>query len=117
MEEEFKGHGFVYWEETVSPDGRFRVLDGYSDGEKTPTLVEPRIIEIVSGAVVLDLWHTYMNYELEFLDAGKARLTIQDAYQTVKRIAEINLNNRTFSFSDSPLTQEPLSNLGNRVRS
>src|SRR6476660_5293926 len=101
MDEDFKGHGFVYWEEVTSPDGRFRVLKGYSDGERTPTLIEPRIIEIVSGKVVVDLWHTYLNYEVEFREVGKMRLKIQDIYQTSTRIAEIDLVERTFVFADS----------------
>jgi hypothetical protein len=115
MEEDFKGQGFVYWEEKVSPDGRFRVLYGYSSGEKSPTLVEPRIIEIGTGEVVVDLWHTYLDYQVAFREDGKVKLTMRDTSQVNSRIAEIDLVERTFAFADSPQLREPLFRLRARV--
>jgi hypothetical protein len=43
---------FIYSEEVTSPDGSIRVLYAYTDGEKTPLIIEPRIIDARSGFVV-----------------------------------------------------------------
>ena len=116
MNEDFEGQGFVYWDETISPDGRFRLLNGYRDGEKTPTFIEPRIIDALSGQILVDLWHTYQNYEADFSAAGKITLRIQDSYQTKSRVVEIDLVQKTFAFEDSPQTRAPLSRLREQIR-
>ena len=92
------------------------MLNGFRNGEKTPTLIEPRIIEISSDKVIVDLWHTYLNYEVMFTGAGEVKLRVQDSYQTRSRVAVLDLVNKTFAFEDSPQTQEPLSKLRERAR-
>jgi len=115
MDKEFDGQGFVYSEQVTSPDGRFRLLLGVSGGEKTSTIVEPRIVEAASGRIVVDLWDTYLNYSTTFIGSGKVRLRIQDVNQTWSRDADVDLDSETFAFADTPAIQEPLSRLSERL--
>src|SRR3954463_4932104 len=90
LEELFVGEGFVYWEIQNSPDGAFHVLNGHSEGEKSPTLIEPRVVNASTGATIFDLWHTYQNYELRFGEAGRATLVIQNLHN--RKTREVILN-------------------------
>lgn len=103
---EFLQAGFVYGEERLSPDGTLRVLLGHRDGERSATLIEPRIVVAATGEVLLDLWRTYKTYEVVFSGTENGRqsltLTIQDAYTGAVRTAVIDMDTRTFVFADAP---------------
>ena len=107
--------GFVYWEELLSPDGALRVLLGHRDGERSATLIEPRIVDAATGEILLDLWRTYKTYEVTFggTENGKPSmtLTIRDVYTGAARIAVLDIESRTFVFSDSPQNRQPLRRL------
>lgn len=109
MEHNFLKEGFVYWEEIVSPDGLIRVLNGYRDGEKSLTLVEPRILHAVTGEVLVDLWRTCQDCSVRFSPTPHTlELTIRNPYKGITRIADIDYRDRTFAFQDTPNVREPL---------
>ena len=107
----FAGQGFVYYETQASPDGSFLVYKGYSGGEKTPTIIEPRVVVALTGLVLLDLWNSYQNYELHFLNESTAMLVAQNTHNGRTRTAEVDFAARTFVFRDNPHTTHPLRNL------
>jgi hypothetical protein len=102
LEKLFVGEGFVYWEIKNSPDGALHILNGCSEGEKSPTLNEPRVIDATTGETVFNLWHSYQNYELHFGEPGHAVLTIQNHHKNQTRSVELNFRERTFAFQDEP---------------
>ncbi|MEP6764894.1 MAG: hypothetical protein ABJB66_11310 [Gemmatimonadaceae bacterium] len=110
-DERFAGQGFVYYEVKISPDGSLHVLNGYSDGEKTPTLIEPRVVLAATGKILFDLWHTYQNYHLDFCDNGNAVLNVQNNHSRRTRVVDINFRDSEFSFRDEPGVHRPLSKL------
>jgi hypothetical protein len=111
MEDIIKQYGFVYSEETLSPDGRVKVIYGYNDGEKSPTTIEPRVIDLRTGEVLVDLWRNWCQGSVQFLGPGKLRITVHDAYhRELICEAEIDVNRRMFALANSPSQWEPLSN-------
>ena len=115
MRVEFAGHGFVYGEESASPDGRLRVLWGYSDGERTPLLEEPRFVDAATGEVILDLWHTSHTYLIRFSRGGELILIVQNPFTGTSHLAVIDCERRTFTL-DGAQADEPLAALRERVR-
>lgn len=115
MDEEFAGHGFVYWQESQSPGGRVRVLWGYSDGERTPLLEEPRLVDAATGELILDLWHTSHTYLIRFGREGEVILTVQNPFRGTSHVAVIDCERRTFILDGGARTEEPLAALRERV--
>ena len=110
MEDETKQYGFVYSEETLSPDGRVKVVYGYNDGEKSPTTIEPRVIDLRTGEVLVDLWRNWCQGSVQFLEPGKLRITVHDAYhRELICEAEIDIDRRMFALANSPSQWQPLS--------
>lgn len=116
MDGDFAGHGFVYWEESLSPDGRVRVLWGYSDGEKTPLLEEPRFVDAATGEVILDLWHTSHTYLIKFGREGEVILTAQNPFRGTSRVAVIDYERRTFTLDGGAETEKPLAVLREKLK-
>jgi len=115
LEKMFAGEGFVYWEVQNSPDGAFQVLNGYSEGEKSATLIEPRMVDATSGATIFNLWHTYQNYELHFGEDRRATLKVQNLHKNKSRTVALNFREGTFAFEDEPQRLYPLSTLAAKV--
>jgi hypothetical protein len=104
-----KEFGFIYSEEIISPDGDLRVVYGYSDGEKTPLIVEPRVIDVSSGEVLIDLWRTYCTSAVEFGARGKIKIEVQNPHtQAIICAADVDLADRTFSLARNLQKIEPL---------
>jgi hypothetical protein len=116
MQDSIEEYGFIYSDEVVSPDGVVRVIYGFSDGEKSPITVEPRIIEASTGEVLVDLWRAWCQGAVEFLGPGKLRIKVHDAYHRVLICeSEIDLNERVFALMESPHLHEPLTSFRERV--
>jgi hypothetical protein len=115
----FLKEGFVYWKESVSPDGLLRILLGYRDGERSAQLIEPRILDAANGEIILDLWRTYLTYQLRFTHTDPERpgieLTIQNPYRGTIHIADIDVPAKTFVLRGSGRGPEPLRLLPNRA--
>ena len=108
----FAGHGFVYHEILNSPDGTIRVLNGYSGGEKTATIIESKVIVAATGRVLFDLWNTYQNCSLQFSNADSgADLQVANLHNGKQRDVTINFANESFAFKNNPKVWHPLSNL------
>ena len=109
MQELIKQYGFIYSEEVVSPDGAVKVIYGYNDGEKTPLTIEPRVFDASTGEVLVDLWRAWCQGTVEFVEPGRLRIKVHDAYHRALICeAEIDLNKRVFSLATSPWQYEPL---------
>ncbi|HEY8224882.1 MAG TPA: hypothetical protein VIG25_06360 [Pyrinomonadaceae bacterium] len=116
MQQPINQYGFVYSEEVVSPDGAVRVIYGYNDGEKSPTTIEPRIIDVATGEVLVDLWRAWCQGSVEFVEPGRLRIRVHDAYyQALICEAEIDVNHRVFALSTSPRQYEPLGTFRERM--
>jgi len=116
MQESIREYGFIYCEEVVSPDGTVKVIYGYNDGEKTPSTVESRIIEVSTGKVLVDLWRAWCQGAVEFVAPGKLRIKVHDAYHRVLICqAEIYVSEKQFALVQTPQMREPLSTFRKRV--
>jgi len=116
MQDSIREYGFVYSEEFVSPDGAVKVIYGYNDGEKSPTTIEPRVIDASTGEVLVDLWRAWCQGSVQFVEPGRLRIRVQDAYcRALICEAEIDLNKRVFALSSSPDHYEPLGTFRERV--
>jgi len=116
MQDSMREYGFIYYEEVVSPDGTVKVIYGYNDGEKTPITVEPRIIDLLTGEVLVDLWRAWCQGAVEFVGPGKLRIKVHDAYHRVLICqAEIDVNERQFTLVQTPQMREPLTTFRKRV--
>lgn len=108
----FAGQGFVYSETLTSPDGTIRVLNGFSGGEKSATIIEPKVIVAATGRVLFDLWNTYQNCSIRFsnTDSG-ADLHVQNTHNGLERDVTINFANETFAFKNDQAVWYPLGKL------
>jgi len=110
-QDSIEDYGFVYHDEVLSPDGAVKVIYGYSDGEKSPVTIEPRIIDARTGEVLVDLWRAWCQGSVEFLQPGRLRIKVKDAYARVLICeAEVNLEARDFVLASNPDRREPLAN-------
>ncbi len=111
-----KQYGFVYSEEVVSPDGAVKVIYGYSDGEKTPLTIEPRIEDCSTGEVLVDLWRAWCQGTVEFEGPGRLRIKVHEAYHRVLICeAEVDVIKKEFVLADTPRQREPLELFRQRV--
>jgi hypothetical protein len=109
MQDSINNYGFIYSEEVSSPDGAVKVIYGYNDGEKSPTTIEPRVIDASTGEVLVDLWRAWCQGTVEFVEPGRLRIRVHDAYHQVLICeAEIDLNKRVFAMATSPGQYEAL---------
>jgi len=109
-------YGFIYSDEVLSPNGAVKVIYGYSDGEKGPVTIEPRVIDVATGEVLVDLWRGWCQGSVEFMEPGRLRIKVQDAYARVLICeAEVDLKAREFVLTNSPDRREPLANFRDRV--
>jgi hypothetical protein len=99
---------FIYSDVALSPDGAVRVEYGYSGGERSATIIEPRIIDMKSGEVLIDLWRSSYEGRVEFGERGKFVLTIDSPYYPATYIVDVDAEARTFAFAGSPERRESL---------
>jgi hypothetical protein len=70
----------IFSREELSPDGTWRVVYDYMDGERSPLIVSPRIIEVRTQRIVLDLWKTIFNGYVSKFTPTSFHLAIRDPY-------------------------------------
>ena len=108
----FAGQGFVFTETRTSPDGAILVFNGYSGGEKGPTIIEPKIVSAATGRVLVDLWHTYQHYTLRFLDdTSAAELRAENTHNKSERIVLIDFTIESFVQKENPAARHALAKL------
>lgn len=108
----FAGQGFVYHETLTSPDGTILVHNGYSGGEKGPTIIEPKVVVAATGRVLFDLWNTYQHHTIKFTDATScAEMRVENTHNRSERSVEIDFVNETFSFKENPAVRHALAKL------
>lgn len=111
-----KEFGFVYIEEYVSTDGSLKVIYGNSDGERSPLLIEPRVVDATSGKIYLDLWRLAFNGAVTFGDIGTFRIKVDDPFRAVTVCeAEVDVRTETFQIPQISKHPEPLSTFRMRV--
>jgi hypothetical protein len=108
-------HG-VYAREEVSPDGVWRVAYVHVDGERSPTIIEPRVTHVPSGRVVVDMWRSSLHGGVDELTHDGFRLTVRDPYGVTVIVAKIDLTAGQFVLADSA-TAHPLGDLDATVSS
>lgn len=108
----FAGQGFVYSDMLTSPDGTIQVFNGYSGGEKGPTIIEPLIVVVATGRVLVDLWNTYQNYTTTFVDdTSLAELRAENTHHRTEQTVVIDFVNETFAFKENPAARHDLAKL------
>lgn len=108
----FAGQGFIYHEILTSPDGSIQIFCGYSGGEKGPTIIEPKAIVAATGRVLFDLWNTYQNHTIHFVDAGSgAEMRVENTHNRREHTVDIDFANETFAFKDNPAVRHELAKL------
>lgn len=103
--------GAVFSREETSPDGSLHITYNYSEGEKSPTLVEPCVTVIASGEVLFDLWRIRLNGHLDEFDPTGFRLTVSDNYQVATVRVRVEAGTKTFTLADDATGPRPLSTL------
>ncbi|MEO7999599.1 MAG: hypothetical protein ABI852_19260 [Gemmatimonadaceae bacterium] len=112
----FAGQGFIYHETLTSPDGTILVHNGYSGGEKGPTIVEPKVVVAATGRVLFDLWKTYQHHSIVFTDAAShAEMRVHNTHNGGERIVDIDFSNETFSFKENPAARHTLAKLPDMI--
>jgi hypothetical protein len=116
VDEIIRKHGFVYVEETLSPDGATKVIYGYSEGEKSPLIIEPRVIDVATGEVLLDLWHLRFVGYVMFEGSNKLRVRVDDPQRQVTVCeAEVNVKEKTYTIPKASRGPEPLTTFRQRM--
>jgi hypothetical protein len=110
-----KREDFIYFEEFNSPDGVWRVELGYSGGEKGPTIIEPRVVEIATGRELINFWKTYVIGGVwDFTPDGfRIRLTEPMTSKTI--YVAVNTKTETFVIADHSSSPRPLAKLRDAV--
>ncbi|MEP6779369.1 MAG: hypothetical protein ABJC26_05720 [Gemmatimonadaceae bacterium] len=91
-------------------------MNGYSGGEKTATIIEPKVIVAATGRVLFDLWNTYQDCSIRFSNADSgAELHVANTHNGQQRDVTINFANETFAFKTAPNTWHPLAKLAELV--
>ena len=102
---------FIYFEEHTSPDGVWRVEYGYSDGEKGPTIIEPRVIENATGRVFVDFWRRYVIGHVGDFTPDGFQLRLTEPLTSKTMHASINTRNETFTIVGEAVAPRPLNTL------
>jgi hypothetical protein len=99
----------IYSREEISRDGLLRVCYNYSDGEKSPLVIEPCITMTATGEVLLDLWRSGWNGHVEKFGTDQIQLRVSDRNQLKKILVCIDVHARTFTVADHSSQPQPLS--------
>jgi hypothetical protein len=106
----------VYLKEEVSPDGVWRVAYDYMDGEKSPLIVSPRVIEITTGRIVIDLWRSSLDGTVENFSPGGFHVTVRDPFYPKEIGATIDATTGTFTLHEGPAEAHPLAEFDRVLR-
>lgn len=106
-----KHPGAVFSREETSPDGSWLITYNYSEGEKSPTIIEPCVTVIATGEILFDFWRIRLNGHLDEFDAAGFRLTVSDNYQVATVRVRVDARIKTFTLADESTGPRPLSTL------
>jgi hypothetical protein len=99
----------VFSREETSPDGSLQVCYNYSEGERTPTIIEPCVTVVATGEVLFDFWGTRLNGHVhEFTPTG-FNLTVSDNYEIAQVMVHVDAKAKTFTTVNDPTPSRPLS--------
>jgi hypothetical protein len=110
-EETSPHHDSIYWKDEISPDGRWRVIYDYLDGEKSPLIISPRVIDVATGRVLLDLWRCALNGEVGDFASNRFRVRISDPYGPTVLEARVDAATETFVIPGETATPCALADL------
>lgn len=106
-----------FTQETTSPDGRWRVVYDYDGGERSALITSPRVIEVATQRVWLDLWRSGFDGTVADFTPQGFRLTTRDPYYPLESSVWVDAANETF-FLENPMTPaQPVDCLSVFVRS
>lgn len=106
------------WRSEISPDGRTRLDIAIGDGLMSHEIWSPRITDIASGNVILDLIdQDSWDGEVRWLDKGDFTISIRNyiAGGGVRLYVRVYRADQTFAFGEPPGPREPLADLPGRV--
>jgi hypothetical protein len=101
----------IFSREETSPDGSLHIFYNYSEGEKSPTIIEPGVTVIATGEVLFDFWGSRLNGHLDDFNATGFRLTVSDNYNVTTILVHVDVRAKTFTLANDPAAPRPLSTL------
>jgi len=104
-------HNSIYSREEISPDGVWRVVYDYMDGERSPLIVSPRVSHVVTGHVVLDMWRSCLDGTVSGFTASGFRLTVRDPYGPSVLKTIVDTETETFAVEGEPARRYAVSEL------
>ncbi|MDB5412300.1 MAG: hypothetical protein JWR10_635 [Rubritepida sp.] len=90
----------------ISPDGTIRVDLAAVEWRNSQWVHTPRVIEIASGRVVLDLWNTDWDATVEFPGSRRVRLDLRRFHEGGSVSAELDLARGTYRIVSDPAGPE-----------
>jgi hypothetical protein len=100
--------GSPYSREERSPDGRWRIVYDYMDGERTPLIVSPRVIEISTGKIIIDLWRSCLDGSVHSFTPAGFSIRVQDPFGPAQLQVTVDTAASTFTVVDLALPPRPL---------
>jgi hypothetical protein len=101
----------IFSREETSPNGALNICYNYSEGEKTPTIVEPCVTVIATGEVLFDFWGSRLNGHLDDFDETGFRLTVSDNYNVITLFVRVDIVAKTFTIANDQSAARPLSTI------
>jgi hypothetical protein len=99
----------LFSKEENSPDGSLHICYNYSEGEKTPTIIEPCVTVVATGEVLFDFWRTRLNGSMGDFSAKGFRLTVSDNYGVTTIVVRVDVGTKTFTLVNDSAAPRPLS--------
>lgn len=103
--------------EDTSPDGRWRIAYDHDGGERSPLIASPRVIEIATQRVWLDLWRSNFEGTVRDFSPRGFRLTVRDPYYPLEASVVVDAVNETFVLENPPTPPQPIAQCSVFVRS
>jgi hypothetical protein len=107
-----------YWKEETSPDGRIKVEYAITEGRMSHEIFSPRITDLHSGRVLLDMLDSNMwDGSVRWLDNGDFDLTIRNYGDDRGRCLPVRVyrEDDTFALGNPPLERERIDTLRRRI--
>jgi hypothetical protein len=100
----------------TSPDGLYKVEFDEREMRMSHWVCSPRIIDVNSNKVLLDLWNTQWDAEVSFEDSGEVLLSLRHYPGNISGFdVHINPPRDTYYFEDQPECIERLPDLRQRL--
>lgn len=104
--------GSIYSKEQFSPDGTWQVVYDYMDGERSPLIVSPRVIEVRTKRVFLDLWKSCLDASIGDFTPGGFNMRVSDPYDPTEICLSVDAVTATFTLiGHKPTEPRPLHTL------